>query len=81
VCAELDLVGMYSTLSSATIEEVAEARGESFGVFQLYPTADEKLTESFVKRAEKAGFDAVAVTVDTAPWAGVPVTWPTGSCR
>lgn len=64
VCGELDLVGMYSTLSSATIEEVAEARGESFGIFQLYPTADEKLTESFVKRAERAGFDAIAVTVD-----------------
>lgn len=64
VCDELDLVGMYSTLSSATIEEVAEARGRSFGVFQLYPTADEKLTESIVMRAERAGFDAIAVTVD-----------------
>ncbi|OBI41580.1 lactate 2-monooxygenase [Mycobacterium kyorinense] len=64
VCAELDLVGMYSTLSSATIEEVADARGGSFGAFQLYPTADEKLTESFVKRAERAGFDAITVTVD-----------------
>jgi isopentenyl diphosphate isomerase/L-lactate dehydrogenase-like FMN-dependent dehydrogenase len=64
VCDELDLGGMYSTLSSATIEEVAEARGQSFGIFQLYPTADEKLTESFVKRAERAGFDAIAVTVD-----------------
>jgi isopentenyl diphosphate isomerase/L-lactate dehydrogenase-like FMN-dependent dehydrogenase len=64
VCAELDVVGMYSTLSSATIEEMAEARGDSFGIFQLYPTADEKLTESFVKRAEAAGFDAIAVTVD-----------------
>jgi isopentenyl diphosphate isomerase/L-lactate dehydrogenase-like FMN-dependent dehydrogenase len=64
VCDDLDLVGMYSTLSSATIEEVAEARGGSFGIFQLYPTADEKLTESFVKRAEAAGFDGIAVTVD-----------------
>lgn len=64
VCDELDLVGMYSTFSSATIEEVAEARGSSFGIFQLYPAADEKLTESFVKRAETAGFDAIAVTVD-----------------
>jgi isopentenyl diphosphate isomerase/L-lactate dehydrogenase-like FMN-dependent dehydrogenase len=64
VCDDLDLVGMYSTLSSATIEEVAEARGGSFGIFPLYPTADEKLTESFVKRAEAAGFDGIAVTVD-----------------
>lgn len=64
VCAELDLVGMYSTLSSATLEEVADAKGDSLGIFQLYPTADEKLTESFVKRAEKAGYDAIAVTVD-----------------
>lgn len=64
VCAELDLVGMYSTLSSATLEEVADARGDSLGIFQLYPTADEKLTESFVRRAEQAGYDAIAVTVD-----------------
>lgn len=64
VCAELDLVGMYSTLSSATLEEVADARGHSFGIFQLYPTADEKLTESFVRRAERAGYDGIAVTVD-----------------
>jgi isopentenyl diphosphate isomerase/L-lactate dehydrogenase-like FMN-dependent dehydrogenase len=64
VCAELDLVGMYSTLSSATVEEVAEARKRSFGIFQLYPSADQKLTESFVRRAEMAGFDAIAVTVD-----------------
>ncbi|AWG62827.1 alpha-hydroxy-acid oxidizing protein [Mycobacteroides abscessus] len=65
VCDELDIVGMYSTLSSATLEEVAEARGKSFGIFQLYPTADQQLSGNFVRRAEAAGFDAIAVTVDT----------------
>ncbi|KAM0668535.1 hypothetical protein MY8738_009025 [Beauveria namnaoensis] len=62
---ELDMMAMYSTLSEATMEEVAAARGSSFGVFQLYPPADRTLTANFVKRAEKAGFDALAITLDT----------------
>ncbi len=65
MCADLGIAGMYSTLSEATIEEMASARGESLGIFQLYPTKDRELTDSFVRRAESAGFDAIAVTLDT----------------
>lgn len=65
VCAEMDIAGMYSTLSAATIEAMAEAKGNSFGIFQLYPTTDRELSASFVQRAQTAGFDAIAVTLDT----------------
>lgn len=64
MCADLGIAGMYSTLSEATIEEMAEARGDSLGIFQLYPSSDRELTDSFVRRAEAAGFDALAVTLD-----------------
>lgn len=64
MCADLGIAGMYSTLSEATIEEMAGARGDSLGIFQLYPSSDRELTDSFVRRAEAAGFDALAVTLD-----------------
>lgn len=64
MCGELDIAGMYSTLSEATIEEIAEARGDSLAIFQLYPSSDRELTDNFVRRAEAAGFDALAVTLD-----------------
>lgn len=64
MCADLDIVGMYSTLSEATIEEMSEAKGDSLGIFQLYPSSDRELTDSFIRRAEAAGFDALAVTLD-----------------
>lgn len=56
---------MYSTLSAATLEEVAAARGDSYGIFQLYPSSDSELTDNFIRRAEAAGYDALAVTLDT----------------
>ncbi|MGL6234754.1 MAG: alpha-hydroxy-acid oxidizing protein [Segniliparus sp.] len=62
---ELDAPVVFSTLSSATLEEVAAERGSAFGVFQLYPSSDRELNASLVARAERAGFDAIAVTVDT----------------
>ena len=64
MCGQLDIAGMYSTLSEATIEEIAEARGDSLAIFQLYPSSDRELTDNFVRRAEAAGFDALAVTLD-----------------
>lgn len=61
----LGVAAMYSTLSEAPLEEVADARGDSFAAFQLYPTKDDQLTDSLVRRADKAGFDALAITLDT----------------
>jgi lactate 2-monooxygenase len=44
---------------------VAEAMGSATRWFQLYPPKDEKLTNSFLKRAEASGYSAIVVTVDS----------------
>ena len=56
---------VLSTLSSKTMEEVAEACGDGPRWYQLYWPNEPELTASFLSRAEAAGFEAVAVTVDT----------------
>src|SRR6188472_2761355 len=54
-----------STLSEDPMEEVAAALGDTPGYFQLYPPDDRELTESFVHRAEAAGYAGIVVTLDT----------------
>jgi lactate 2-monooxygenase len=54
-----------STLMQDPLEEVAAALGDTPGYFQLYPPNDRELTESLVKRAESAGFQAIVITLDT----------------
>jgi L-lactate dehydrogenase (cytochrome) len=54
-----------STNSHFTLEEIAEASGEAPRWFQLYWPNDRDLAESFVKRAEAAGYAAIVLTVDT----------------
>ncbi len=54
-----------STASHFTLEEIAEAGGDSPRWFQLYWTADRRHVESFVRRAEAAGYGAIVLTVDT----------------
>ena len=54
-----------STLMQDPMEDVAAALGDTPGWFQLYPPNDRELTESFVHRAEAAGFSAIVVTLDT----------------
>ncbi|GAA1086854.1 alpha-hydroxy-acid oxidizing protein [Tsukamurella strandjordii] len=61
----LGVAAMYSTLSEAPLEEIADARGDSFAAFQLYPTKDDQLTDNLVRRAGAAGFDAITITLDT----------------
>jgi lactate 2-monooxygenase len=60
------LTMILSTAASKTIEEVAAELGESPRWFQLYWPSDEGLAESFVARAERFGYQAIVVTVDTA---------------
>jgi isopentenyl diphosphate isomerase/L-lactate dehydrogenase-like FMN-dependent dehydrogenase len=57
---------ILSTASSKTMEEVATVLGESPRWFQLYWPSDSDLAASFVARAERAGYGAIVVTVDTA---------------
>jgi 4-hydroxymandelate oxidase len=58
-----------STVATASIEQVAEARRAvdpaARAWFQLYPQRDRRLTRALVERAEAAGYDAVVVTVDS----------------
>jgi lactate 2-monooxygenase len=63
--ATLGLPMIASTASAFTLEEIAEAGGEAPRWFQLYWPNDRRLVESFVGRAEAAGYRAIVVTVDT----------------
>lgn len=56
---------VFSTAASRTIEDVAEAMGDTPRWFQLYWPDDRDLAASFVRRAEAAGFNAIVVTLDT----------------
>lgn len=63
--AEVNTPIVLSTAASRTIEDVAEAMGDTPRWFQLYWPDDRDLAASFVSRAEKAGFTAIVVTLDT----------------
>jgi lactate 2-monooxygenase len=63
--ASLGLPMVASTASHFTMEEIAEAGGEAPRWFQLYWASDRALVESFVGRAEAAGYSAIVLTVDT----------------
>ena len=54
-----------STLMQDPMEDVASALGETPGFFQLYTPNDRELAESFVQRAEAAGYRGIVVTLDT----------------
>ncbi|MGY1752308.1 alpha-hydroxy-acid oxidizing protein [Blastococcus sp. SYSU D01042] len=54
-----------STLMQDPLEDVAAALGDTPGWFQLYPPNDRELTESLVRRAEAAGYEAIVITLDT----------------
>lgn len=64
--ASLGIPFVLSTVSSHSIEEVAQTMGEAVRWFQLYWGKDHELTSSFLQRAEKAGYSALVVTLDTA---------------
>jgi lactate 2-monooxygenase len=54
-----------STASHFSLEQIAEAGGEAPRWFQLYWPNDPKLARSVVERAERAGYGAIVLTVDT----------------
>ncbi|XP_018325124.1 hydroxyacid oxidase 1 [Agrilus planipennis] len=65
-----DVVFTLSTISTSSIEEVAKTAPNAVKWFQLYIYNDRKLTLQLTKRAEKAGFKALVLTVD-APYFGI----------
>lgn len=62
--ATLGLPLMASTMSAFPLEEIAEANGAGPRWFQLYWPTDDAICESFVARAERAGYEALVLTVD-----------------
>lgn len=57
---------IQSTVSSYSIEDIAEATGDSPKWFQVYWTSQNpEISYSMVERAEKAGYEAIVLTVDT----------------
>ncbi len=62
---DLALPFIASTAASFTLEEVAEANGDSPRWFQLYWPNDRTVAKSLVDRAKAAGYTAVVVTLDT----------------
>jgi lactate 2-monooxygenase len=63
--SSLGIPYIASTVSTYSLEEIAEALGDTPRWFQLYWTCDPELTFSLVRRAEQAGYSAIVITVDT----------------
>ena len=70
--AALGVPMILSSVSSRSIEEVAEAMGDAPRWFQLYWPRDPEVAASFVSRAEAAGYGAIVVTLDTPAKAWAP---------
>uniref|UniRef100_R4G4U1 (S)-2-hydroxy-acid oxidase n=1 Tax=Rhodnius prolixus TaxID=13249 RepID=R4G4U1_RHOPR len=70
-CANARAVGekgsifILSTLSTTSLEEVAECAPDTIKWFQLYIYYYRDATKALIKRAENAGYKALVVTVDT----------------
>jgi 4-hydroxymandelate oxidase len=72
--AALGTIMALSTLATSTLEDVAASYDAERGAlggrwFQLYVYRDRGVTRALVERAESAGYDALALTVD-APFLG-----------
>jgi lactate 2-monooxygenase len=63
--AAVGLPFILSTAASHSIEQVAEAMGEASRWYQLYWPRDRELASSFLERAQRAGYAAVVLTLDT----------------
>jgi lactate 2-monooxygenase len=64
-CAHVGVPLIASTAASHTIEQIAAAAGEQACWYQLYWPRDRDLARSFIERAEKSGYEAIVVTLDT----------------
>jgi len=62
--AEAGTILVVSTIGTRSLEEIA-AVGPAPRWFQLYVTKDRAFTERLVRRAERSGYLAMCVTVDT----------------
>jgi lactate 2-monooxygenase len=63
--SSLGVPHVLSTVSSYSMDEVAEAAGDGPRWFQLYWPTENDLADSLIQRAADAGYEAVMVTLDT----------------
>jgi lactate 2-monooxygenase len=63
--AAMKIPFIASTASTYSLEKTAAAMGESERWYQLYWSRDREIADSMVKRAEKAGYSAIVITLDT----------------
>lgn len=63
--ASLGVPMIFSSQASVPMETCAGAMGDSPRWFQLYWSKSDALVESFVRRAERCGCDAIVLTLDT----------------
>jgi isopentenyl diphosphate isomerase/L-lactate dehydrogenase-like FMN-dependent dehydrogenase len=63
--ASLDVPLVLSTLSSRSLEDIAREMGGTPHWFQLYWGNDPEITASMIERAERAGYSALVITLDT----------------
>lgn len=88
--AEVGVPFVASTAASHTIEDIARAAGELPCWYQLYWPRDRELARSFVERAQRAGYRALVLTLDTwmLGWRPadltngfLPFLWGEGNCN
>jgi lactate 2-monooxygenase len=63
--AQVGVPLVASSAASHTIEQIAGELDEQARWYQLYWPRDRELARSFVERAERAGYSAIVVTLDT----------------
>ncbi len=63
--AALGIPFTLSTVSSVTIEEIAQIMGSAPRWFQLYPARSREVASSMLSRAAASGYSAIVVTLDT----------------
>jgi lactate 2-monooxygenase len=63
--ASLGIPMIFSTASTAPLEQVVQGMGQAPRWFQLYWSKDPAFNASIVQRAERAGCEAIVVTLDT----------------
>lgn len=63
--AHLCIPFVLSTVSSVPMETIAQEMGDAPRWFQLYPSRSREVMESFIHRADEAGYSVLMVTMDT----------------